>query len=78
MPFRGTWELRGNHSSIIWPFCRRFNWQRMNTDRERSSRKVDRQQRHEVNAKTSSDYTGIKNLQLLTDVTFFALFCFVA
>lgn len=40
MPFRGTWELRGNHSSIICPFWRRFNWQRMNTDKAEDRREV--------------------------------------
>lgn len=80
MPFRGTWELRGNHSSIIWPFCRRFSWQRMNTEGERWRKTKECESEEKVKAKTSirEIIFIIKFTDVLTDVAFFALFCFVA
>lgn len=67
MPFRGTWELSGNHSSIICPFWRRFNWQRMNTDGKRGRARSD-----------GRNIATEKGRRVLTDVALFALFRFVA
>lgn len=74
MPFRGTWELSGNHSSIIWPFCRRFNWQRMNTDGEQLKREVRGKRWKSLRETVSQTADCLENPQMYLQMSLSLLF----